>query len=408
MNRPQNNRPQNMSANRAAMNAEAAAQNMAPQAHRASDVSSYDQGLMFTVIALLSLSVVMVYSATIAADSRTLDINFKPLIKHLAHIGLGSALLFMAAWMQMNWLAATSKALLLIGLLLLVVVLFPGVGVQVNGSMRWIDLGGIRFQPSEFIKIAAIIYFADYLARKRDDLHLFKVGIFNTGLVAGAIGLLLLLEPDFGTAVVITTAIAGMMFLAGVRRWHFLISISVAAALMALIMWMEPYRVARLLSYQDPWADPYGNGFQLIQALIAIGRGEWFGVGLGSSIQKLFYLPHASNDFLIAIIGEELGAAGIFSVLTLFALLLFRAFAIAHRALRLGQRFSGFLAQGIGLLFAVQAGVHIGVNTGLLPTTGITLPMMSHGGSSMLISMVAVGLLFAVDRQSRPQPGGRR
>ncbi|WP_423907581.1 putative lipid II flippase FtsW [Candidatus Spongiihabitans sp.] len=390
--------------NRTAMNTRATAF----QANRVSEVSSYDQWLMFTVIALLSLSVVMVYSATITVDSRTLDINFNPLIKHLLHIGLGSVLLFMAASIRMNWLAAASKALLLIGLLLLVVVLFPGVGVEVNGSIRWIDLGGIRFQPSEFMKIAGIIYFADYLARKREDLHLFKVGIINTGLVVGAIGVLLLLEPDFGTAVVITTAIAGMMFLAGVRFWHFLIGLSMVVMLLASIMWMEPYRVARLLSYRDPWADPYGNGFQLIQALIAIGRGEWFGVGLGSSIQKLFYLPHASNDFLIAIIGEELGAVGIFGVLTLFTLLLFRAFAISHRALQLGQRFSGFLAQGIGLLFALQAGVHIGVNTGLLPTKGITLPMMSHGGSSMLISMAAVGLLFAVDRQSRPQPGGRR
>jgi cell division protein FtsW len=199
-----------------------------------------------------------------------------------------------------------------------------------------------------------------------------------------------------------------MMFLAGVRFWHFLASVMVAAGLMALIMWMEPYRVARLLSYRDPWADPFGSGFQLVQALIAIGRGEWFGMGLGSSIQKLFYLPHAGNDFLVAIIGEELGAAGIFSVLALFALLLFRSFVISRRALLLGNRFSGFLAQGIGLLITLQAGVHIGVNTGLLPTKGLTLPMMSYGGSSMLSSMVAVGLLFAIDRQCRPQSRRRR
>jgi cell division protein FtsW len=258
------------------------------------------------------------------------------------------------------------------------------------------------------MKIAALIYFADYLARKKDDLHLFKVGIINVGLVVGAIGLLLLLEPDFGTAVVITAAVAFMMFLAGVRFWHFIISISVAAGLMVLIMWMEPYRVARLLSYQDPWADPFGSGFQLVQALIAIGRGEWFGIGLGGSIQKLFYLPHAGNDFLIAIVGEELGAVGIFSVLGLFALFLFRVFAIARRALNLGQRFSGFLAQGIGILITLQAFVHIGVNTGLLPTKGLTLPMMSYGGSSMISNLAAVGLLLAIDRHSRPQLRGNR
>jgi cell division protein FtsW len=177
---------------------------------------------------------------------------------------------------------------------------------------------------------------------------------------------------------------------------------------MALIMWMEPYRVARLLSYRDPWADPFGSGFQLVQALIAIGRGEWFGIGLGGSIQKLFYLPHAGNDFLIAIVGEELGAVGIFSVLGLFALFLFRVFAIARRALNLGHRFSGFLAQGIGILITLQAFVHIGVNTGLLPTKGLTLPMMSYGGSSMVSSLAAVGLLLAIDRHSRPRLRGNR
>lgn len=378
------------------------------QAGRTGDVSFCDQWLLFAVIALLCLSIIMVYSTTIATDSHALGTNFQPLIKHLAHIGMGLVALFIVALMRMNWLQAASKVLLVIGLTMLVVVLFPGVGVEVNGSIRWLGVGGVRFQPSEFMKIAAIIYFADYLARKREDLHLFKVGIINIGVVVGAIGLLLLFEPDFGSAVVITTTVMVMMFLAGVRFWHFLISVSVAATLITLIMWMEPYRVARLLSYQNPWADPYGSGFQLIQALIAIGRGEWFGVGLGNSIQKLFYLPHASNDFLVAIIGEELGAAGIFGVLALFGLLLFRAFVISHKALQLGYRFSGFLAQGIGVFLALQAGIHIGVNIGLLPTKGLTLPMVSAGGSSILISMVAVGLLFAVDRQGRPLPGGRR
>jgi cell division protein FtsW len=378
------------------------------QADRVRDDARYDQWLAFTVIALLSLSIVMVYSATIASDSRTLRTSYDHLVKHLLHIAAGSVLLLVTASIRMEWLQAASKALLILGLLLLTVVLFPGVGVEVNGSLRWIDIAGIRFQPSEYMKIAAIIYFADYLARKREDLHLFKVGIINVGMVVGAIGLLLLLEPDFGTTVVLTTTVATMMFLAGVRFWHFLASVMVAAGLMALIMWMEPYRVARLLSYRDPWADPFGSGFQLVQALIAIGRGEWLGMGLGSSIQKLFYLPHAGNDFLVAIIGEELGAAGIFSVLALFALLLFRSFVISRRALLLGNRFSGFLAQGIGLLITLQAGVHIGVNTGLLPTKGLTLPMMSYGGSSMLSSMVAVGLLFAIDRQCRPQSRRRR
>lgn len=392
------------------MNYSVATDRTTMQAGRASvsEAMGFDMWLVTSVVALLSLGTVMVYSATIAEDSRTLSINHGPLVRHLFHIALGTVLMIIAAFIKMSWLQSASRALLLFGLFMLLVVLLPGVGVEVNGSLRWISLAGIRFQPSEFMKIAAIIYFADYLARKKDDLHLFKVGIIHVGLVVGAIGLLLLLEPDFGSTAVIIATVVVMMFLAGVRFWHFLISVSVAVALMGAIMWMEPYRVARLLSYRDPWADPFGTGFQLIQALIAIGRGEWFGTGLGASIQKLFYLPHAGNDFLIAIIGEELGAVGIFAVLGLFGLFLFRVFAISRRALKLGQRFPAFLAQGIGMIMALQASVHIGVNTGLLPTKGLTLPMMSHGGSSMLSTMAAIGLLIAVDRQSRPRPGGRR
>ncbi len=378
------------------------------QAGRATHTGGYDSLLVICVVALISLGTVMVFSATIPSDSMSLTTNYGQLIKHLVHVALGLVLMYIAASMKMSWLQNASRILLLVGLLMLILLLVPGVGIEVNGSLRWFSVGGIRFQPSEFMKIASIIYFADYLARKKDDLHLFKVGIINVGLVVGVIGLLLLLEPDFGTTVVITATVAAMMFLSGVRFWHFIVSVSVAAGLMALIMWMEPYRVARLLSYRDPWADPFGTGFQLIQALIAIGRGEWFGTGLGGSIQKLFYLPHAGNDFLIAIVGEELGAVGIFTVLALFSVFLYRVFYISRRALRLGHRFSAFLAQGIGMLMAFQAAVHIGVNTGLLPTKGLTLPLMSYGGSSMLSCMAAVGLLFAVDRETRPRPGGRR
>ena len=362
-----------------------------------------DYWLVFSVLSMLSLGTVMVFSATIAGDSKTLDLNYNHLYKHLFHILLGGLLMLLAASVKLEWLQKSSKVWLIFGLFALSALMFPGVGVEVNGSLRWINFGSLRVQPSEFVKLAAIIYFADYLARKKDDLHLFKVGIINVGLVVGVIGLLLLLQPDFGTTVVITATVGIMMFLAGIRFWHFLIIVTIAVGLMALLIWMEPYRLTRLMSFRDPWADPFGSGFQLVQALIAIGRGEWFGTGLGSSIQKLFYLPHAGNDFLIAIIGEELGAIGIFAVIILFVLLLFRSFSIGRRALQLGHRFPGFLAQGIGVIVALQAAVHIGVNTGLLPTKGLTLPMMSYGGSSMLSSLVAVGLLFAIDRQTRPQ-----
>ncbi len=375
------------------------------QADRSFDDQSFDSVFVLCVLAIVSLGTVMVYSATIPSDSQTLTTNYNSLGKHLFHVVSGAVLMWLAASLRLDWLQNASRFLLLVGLLLLVVLFIPGVGIEVNGSLRWISVGGFRFQPSEPIKVTAIIYFADYLARKKDDLHLFKVGIINVGLVVGLMGLLLLLEPDFGATVVITVTVAVMIFLAGVRFWHFLISISIATALMTLIMWMEPYRVARWLSYRDPWADPFGTGFQLIQALIAIARGEWFGTGLGASIQKLFYLPHAGNDFLIAIIGEELGAIGILTVLALFSILLWRVFAISRRALNSGLRFSGFLAQGIGMLLTIQAAVHIGVNTGLLPTKGLTLPMMSYGGSSILSSMAAIGLVLAVDKQTRARPG---
>ena len=377
-------------------------------ARQTRETSGVDELLLFAVLALICLGVVMVFSATVAADSQTLSFNSEKLVKHIIHIGLGCCLLMAALKIPLDWLQISSRIILLCGLLLLAFLFIPGVGKEINGSLRWFSVGGFRMQPSELVKIAALIYFADYLARKKDDLHLFKVGIINVGLVVGAIGLLLLLQPDFGTTAVLVTTVAGMMFLAGVRFWHFLVSISVAAALMTVLMWMEPYRVARLLSYRDPWADPFGSDFQLVQALIAIGRGEWFGIGLGSSIQKLFYLPHAGNDFIIAVVGEELGALGIFSVLCLFALFLWRSFVIARRAIDQGHRFAGFLAHGIGLLISLQALVHIAVNTGLLPTKGLTLPLMSYGGSSMLSTMIAIGLLFAIDRQCRPTPGRAR
>lgn len=371
------------------------------QARRELNYAGCDSALLVAVVALLSIGILMVYSSSIAADSKTLQINFHTLIRQSAHIVLGALLLLFFALIKLEWLQLVSRILLITGLLSLVAVLIPGVGVEVNGSLRWLEIAGIRLQPSELMKLATVIYFADYFARKQESLHNFKVGVINVGIVVGLICFLLILEPDFGAMAVIVTCVIGMMFLAGVRFWHFFASLSIASMLLFVLMWMAPYRVGRLTVYRDPWGDPFNSGFQLVQSLIAIGRGEWFGVGLGSSIQKLFYLPHASNDFLIAVIGEELGVAGIFIVCALFALLMWRSFVIAKRALYQGDRFAGFLAQGIGLLITLQALIHIGVNTGLLPTKGLTLPLMSYGGSSMLSNMIAVGLLFAVDRQTR-------
>ena len=366
----------------------------------------YDAPLCFALAALLSIGVVMVYSSSIAADSATLRITPHHLLRQLAHIAAGGALMLLLAHARPELLQRASRPLLAGSLLLLGAVLLPGAGVEINGSMRWIEFGGVRLQPSEFAKVAVVMYFADYFSRKQNELHRFRVGVLNVGWVVGITGALLFLEPDFGATAVLAAAVAAMMFLAGVRFWHFCASIGVAGGLMGALLWMEPYRVARLISHRNPWADPFDGGFQLVQALIAIGRGEWLGAGLGNSIQKLRHLPHANTDFLVAVIGEELGAAGIFGVLILFAVLLWRAFVISERAFGCGERFAGLLAQGAGLLLAIQAAVHIGVNTGLLPTKGLTLPLVSYGGSSMLASMAAAGLLLAADRCARQAARG--
>jgi len=371
------------------------------QARRATAAAGPDRILMLAVGALLSVGIVFVFSASVAADSATLDTNFGPLLRQLIHLTAGLALLALCASLRLAFLQRASPALLVAGLAALVALLLPGVGVEVGGSARWLEFAGVRVQPSEAVKVAAVIYFADYFARKADAVRRFRVGVATPGLVAALIGALLLMQPDFGAATVIAATLAGMMFLAGVKLWHFIAAAGAAAALMFTLVWTAPYRVKRLLAYRDPWADPFDGGFQLVQALIAVGRGEWFGAGLGNSIQKLFYLPHAETDFLAAVIAEELGAAGVFAVLALYALMLWRAFAIGWRARAQGHMFAAGLAQGIGVLFTLQAAVHVGVNTGRLPTKGLTLPLMSYGGSSLLCSMAAVGLLFAADRETR-------
>lgn len=377
------------------------------QARRA-QLASTDGALLAALALLLCGGLVMVYSASIAGDRATLQLNFAPLVRHALHIGMGAALLFGAARMPLHWWQKLARPLLLLSLLALVLVLVPSIGKELNGARRWLSLGGVSVQPSEIAKVAAVLYFADYFARKREQLQGFHAGILYVGAAVAVIVGLLVLEPDYGSAFLIVAVAAAMMFLAGVNFWQFVATASAAAAVMTWGMMQADYRMQRLTSFLDPWQDAYRDGYQLTQSLIAVGRGEWFGSGLGASIQKLFYLPHAGTDFLVAVIAEELGAVGIFCVLILYVVLLWRAFVIGARALQQGEYFGGFLAQGIGLLLAVQAGIHIGVNIGILPTKGLTLPLMSYGGSSMLCAMAAVGILFSVDRRVRMGPDPRR
>ncbi len=380
---------------------------MGYHAGRAFDKQAFDGLLAATIGAIALLGMVMVFSAGVAGDGQEITFKTNHLLKHSVHIVVGLVLMSLVIFLNLSWLQSASRVLLLIGMLALAVLLIPGIGIEVNGSTRWMSVVGIRVQPAEAMKLICLIYVADYYARKQNSVHLFKVGVLNLGLPIILVGALLLAQPDFGTVVVIVVTTAGLMFLAGVRFGYFVGVFFIILMALAAIAVLEPYRMDRLLSYQDPWADPFDKGFQLTQALMAVGRGGWFGVGLGNSLQKLNYLPHADNDFLVAILAEELGALGVMVVIILFMILLWRAFLIGSRALQLGQRFAAYLAYGIGLLFVTNAGIHIGVNTGILPTKGLTLPLMSAGGSSMIVSFVAVGLLFAIDRNSRAKPSRR-
>ena len=282
-----------------------------------------DSALLGVFISLLMIGLVMVFSSTIAMGDLDLQTNTNYLWRHLMHMAVGVGLTIIVASIPVWVWQRLSMPMLLSALLLLAVLLL--VGVEVNGSRRWLSIMGFRMQPAEIAKLAMVIYAASYLTRKQAELHRFTQGILNIGIVLVAFGVLLLLQPDFGSFVVITVTVGLMMFLGGIRISHTLLCLSLAAIVMFVLISVSDYRMQRMMSFRDPWADPFDSGFQLTQALIAIGRGEIFGVGLGASIQKLYYLPHANNDFILAVIGEELGLVGILLVIILFALLLHRA-----------------------------------------------------------------------------------
>lgn len=364
-----------------------------------------DPILLGVFIGMLMLGLVMVFSSTVAMGNRELIINTSHFWRQLAHMVAGVSITLIVAIIPIWVWQKSSVALLVASFLLLAVLLI--VGVEVNGSQRWLSLGGFRVQPAEFAKLAMIIYAASYLTRKQAQIEQFTQGILNIGMVLALLGFLLLLQPDFGSFFVITAAVGLMMFLGGIRISHTLLCLSLAALVMFFLVGMSEYRMQRVMSFRDPWSDPFDTGFQLTQALIAVGRGEIFGVGLGASIQKLYYLPHANNDFILAVIGEELGLVGIMLVIALFALLLHRALVIARAAELIGRIYAARLAQGLGFLLVFQAVINIGVNLGVLPTKGLTLPFISYGGSSMLVCCAAMGLLFAVDRQTKIRVGGK-
>jgi len=291
--------------------------------------------------------------------------------------------------------------LFIFGMVLLVLVLVPGIGREVNGSRRWISFYFLNVQPSEMMKVFVVLYAADYTVRKAAFMHSLRRGFMPMFFVMLAAGALLLLEPDFGAFAVITVVAMGILFLGGMNWRLFAGLIVMLLAGFVLLILTSPYRMQRIAGFMDPWSDPYGRGYQLSHALIAFGRGEWFGVGLGGIVEKLFYLPEAHTDFLLAVIAEELGFVGVAAIVVMFAWIIVRAFAIGRRAAMLERYFASLVAQGVGLWIGVQAIINMGVNMGMLPTKGLTLPLLSFGGSALATTCVALAILLRIDWENR-------
>jgi len=365
-----------------------------------------DGTLILSVLGLLGFSAVMVFSATLGTYGS--DSSIVPLLKHVFSIALGIVVAYLASQIDINIWQRSSRLLMVIGIVMLALLLLPGLGREVNGSTRWFPIGLLQFQPSEVVKVLAVLYLADHCARRLSQLSTFRVNIIEPALVFSGIAVLLLLEPDYGSTAVILVTVLGMLFLSGIRLSYFFGAFFAGFVAMGVLIFFNPNRLQRVLCFLDPFAEPYGCGYQLVQALIALGSGEWFGVGLGASVQKLFYLPEASNDFLVAVIGEELGLVGIAVLIALYVTLCWRAFRIADRAGRAGQMFQARVAQGLGLLLTLQVMVNLAVNLGVIPTKGLTLPLMSYGGSSMISCCFAIGLLLSVDRCSQRALGAKR
>ena len=360
-----------------------------------------DSWVIGPVLALLLIGLVMVASASIGVADREMGQPFFYFLRQLMYVGLGLVAGALALAIPTAVWEKYSTVLLGVGIALLVLVLVPGIGHEVNGSRRWVRLGIMNFQVSELARVLLLTYVASYSVRRADELRGSFKGFLTPVLVLGGAAILLLLEPDFGAATVLLATGIAVLFLAGARITHLLVPVVIGVAGMATLAVTSAYRLRRLVAFRNPWEDPFNSGFQLVQSLIAIGRGEWFGVGLGSSVQKLFYLPEAHTDFVFAVLAEEFGFVGVVVVLALFAMLAGRALAISRNAARAGLQFQSYVAAAIGVWIGLQAFVNIGVNMGLLPTQGLTLPLLSYGGSSMLVTLAWLGVLLRVHHETQ-------
>ena len=366
--------------------------------------SEIDPLLLWPALALLLIGLVMVYSASIATAEGSAFTGHSPtffLVRHTVFLAVGLVAALIAFQIPLRFWQEFAPWLFLGGVILLAVVLIPGIGKSVNGAQRWIGLGPINLQPSELMKLCAVLYAADYTARKLTQMDSFRRGFVPLAAVMIVVAGLLLREPDFGAFVVIVGIAMGILFLGGMNGRLFAFLIVAMAIAFALLILSSPYRWERIISYMDPWRDAFGKGYQLSHALIAFGRGEWFGVGLVASVEKLFYLPEAHTDFLLAVIAEELGFVGVVTVVGLFALLTWRCFMVGRQALLLDRIYAGLVAQGIGIWIGFQSFINMGVNMGLLPTKGLTLPLMSFGGSGILANCLALAVLLRVDYENR-------
>jgi cell division protein FtsW len=366
--------------------------------------AEYDRSLAWAALLLAALGLVMVYSASIDIAEANRHTGNNPayfLMRHAVFLCVALCASIAVFLVPLHVWQRSAPWLFVGAIVLLALVLVPGLGREVNGARRWLGLRLFNVQPSELMKLAVALYAADYTARKYAVLKSFRRGLLPMLGVMLLVSWLLLREPDFGALVVIASIAFGVLFLGGMNGRHFALLVAMLALGFALLVVSSPYRMQRIFGYLDPWSDAYGKGYQLSHALIAFGRGEWFGVGLGGSVEKLFYLPEAHTDFLLAVIAEELGFAGVLVVLGLFAWIVARAFAIGRQAALHERHFAALVAQGLGIWLGVQALINMGVNMGLLPTKGLTLPLMSFGGSGLLVNCVALAILLRIDWETR-------
>lgn len=359
----------------------------------------FDRNLVFAVLLLVAFGFVMISSASMPVAERLFGNHYHFVMRHAVYIVLGVIIALTVVQIPMEKWHKYNGVLLGLGLALLLVVLI--IGKTINGSTRWIVLGPINIQAAEPAKLLFFAYLASYLVRKHEEVQDNFKGFIKPLAVFFVAAILLLNQPDLGTVVVMFITTLSLLFLAGAKLWQFFALVLTGVAALATLIWIEPYRLARVTSFMDPWEDPFGKGYQLTQSLMAYGRGDWLGQGLGNSVQKLAYLPEAHTDFIIAVLAEELGLAGVMAILALLLVVVFKAMWIGHRALARGRAFEGFFALAIGIWFSFQTMVNVGASAGMLPTKGLTFPLVSYGGSSLLVMFVAVAVLLRIDHELR-------